>query len=173
MPFRVLHIDLVFATSQLSQLSTCNSPQCGVPSHLHTLKIMSKLTRENAILPFPPNSDLTGKEGHIVSIQTNGNVGAVALYSVSGGLPPFGVVLLGSNAGEKTSVAISSGGLAGTIKVKLSAPVKAGEELQIDETGTVSPDSGSGNRIIVGLALEAGVADELIEAVLFRPVALT
>jgi len=131
-----------------------------------------KLTRENAILPFPPNSDLSGKEGYIVCIQTNGYVGAVEVYSTTGSLPPFGVVLVGSTGGEKTSVAICSGGLAGTVKLKLSAAVKAGEDLQVDNGGTVSPDSGSGSRILVGQALEEGVEDELIEAILFRPITL-
>jgi hypothetical protein len=134
---------------------------------------MSKLTRENAILPFTPNSDLTGKEGYFISIQTAGNVGAVELFSVLANLTPFGVVVHGTSSDAETSVAIASGGLSGTVKVKLSGPVISGQSLQLDDGGTVSADSGSGSRTLVAQALEPGVADEMIEAVIFRPVTLS
>jgi hypothetical protein len=134
---------------------------------------MSKTTRENAILPFSPDADLSGKEGYFVSIQTAGNVGAVELFSVASSLPPFGVVVYGSGPGGAASVAIAAGGLAGTVKLKLSGPVIAGQDLQLDDGGTVSGDSKSGNRTIVAQALEAGVAEELIEGVLFRPEPIT
>jgi len=132
---------------------------------------MSKLTRENAILPFTPANDLTGKEGQLVQLETNGTID---LWSVSSGKRPLGAIVHGTSVVEKTSVALCAGGLSGTVKLKLSATVSApGQELQIDNVGTVSPDAGTGGRTLVAQALETGVADEMIEAVLFRPVTLS
>lgn len=130
-----------------------------------------KLTRENAILPFTPDADLTGKEGYIAQLENNGNV--VPWY-LSSGATPLGAIVHGTNVDEKTSVALCAGGLAGTVKLKLSAAVtEVGQELQVDNLGTVSPDPGTGGRTLVAQALETGVADELIEAVLFRPITLS
>ena len=133
-----------------------------------------KLTRENAILPFTPARDLTGLEGQFVFI--NGD-GVLDLYHYYYGGPtsgaPFGVILVGSNVDEKTSVAIAAGGFSGTLKLKLSAAVNLGDTLEIINTGMVRADQESGARTLVGVALESGVADELIEAVIFRPIELT
>ena len=130
-----------------------------------------KLTRENAILPFTPANDLTGKEGQLVQLETNGTI---SLWSVSSGKRPLGAIVHGTSVDENTSVALCAGGLSGTVKLKLSASVStSGQELQIDNLGTVSPDPGTGGRTLVAQALETGVADEMIEAVLFRPVTLS
>ncbi|MGF1451461.1 MAG: hypothetical protein ACFB21_05245 [Opitutales bacterium] len=128
------------------------------------------LARTNAILPFFPASDLRGAEGRFATVdQTDG------LLYISGLTERLaGVITFGGNVGEPCSVAMSAGGLAGTVKVKLAAPVTAvGQYLQLNEDGSVSPDSGSGTRILVAQAVETGVADELIEAILFRPYTLS
>jgi hypothetical protein len=130
-----------------------------------------KLTRENAILPFTPVNDLTGKEGYIAQLESNGKV--VPWY-ISSAKRPLGAIVHGTNIDEKTSVALCAGGLSGTVKLKLSAAVTAvGQELKVDNQGTVSPDPGTGGRTLVAQALETGVANEMIEAVLFRPVTLS
>jgi hypothetical protein len=132
---------------------------------------MSKLTRENAILPFVPKVNLSGKEGHIVQLEGDGTVG---LWYASSGERPFGVIVHGTNTDERASIALCAGGLSGTVKLKLSAAVTAvGQELQVENTATVSPDAGTGSRTLVAQALETGVEGEMIEAVLFRPVALS
>ena len=77
-------------------------------------------------------------------------------------------------AGERVTIALSAGGLAGTVRAKLAAPVTyPSQYLQITPDGRVVPDTGSGERLLVAQAIETGAVDELIEAVLFRPVTLT
>lgn len=132
---------------------------------------MSHLTRENAILPFIPDTDLTGLEG-LIAVREGTD--KVRPWYVSSGKSPLGAIIHGTNIDEKTSIALCAGGLAGTVKLKLSAAVTFfGQELQVDNQGTVSPDPGSGSRTLVAQALETGVADEMIEAVLYRPIKLT
>ena len=125
---------------------------------------MSKLTRENAILPIASTVDLTGKEGHFVVYDT----GDLILAS-DPSEEVFGVVLVGAPAGEPSSIAVSAGGLAGTVKVKLGGAVtEAGTQLMSSASGTGLVATATNKA--VALALETGVADEQIEAVLFKPV---
>lgn len=133
----------------------------------------SHLARANAVLPFAAESgsDLTGKEGFPVWVDTPTRTARLlpdAMYYW-----PFGVVLQGRPATEKSSIAVSAGGLAGTVRVKLLQDVPhIGDWLQlVDVNGQVAfgPDAGSGNRIIMGISLEPGAAGELIEAVLWLP----
>ncbi len=127
-----------------------------------------KLTRENAILPFTPAADLTGKEGYAVSLDAEGKL----LLHAAEDAAPFGIIIHGTDTSEKTSVALLAGGLAGTVKLKLNDAVSTvGPLLRVTESGTFTPDSGY--NIACAQALETGVAGELIEAVLFRPVTLS
>jgi hypothetical protein len=129
----------------------------------------TSLARTNAILPFEAAADLTGQVGRFVVLTA----GTVALVS-STAHKPFGVLLTDGKAGEIVTVAVGAGGLAGVIRVKLAASVGwPGTDLQLTADGRVQTDAGSGARIVVAQALESGAADELIEAVLFRPVTLT
>lgn len=125
---------------------------------------MSKLTRENAILPFTPAVDLTGKEGYAVSVNAQGEV---ALHD-DDTVEPFGVIIHGTNTDEKSSIALFAGGLAGTVKLKLDdALTQVGALLHVTDDGVFSPDNIY--TIACAQALETGVTGELIEAVLFRP----
>ncbi len=129
----------------------------------------TSLARTNAILPFEAGSDLTGYVGRFV-ILFAGKVALVSLLPVK----PLGILLTDGKAGERVTVAIGAGGLAGTIRVKLSAAVStAGLYLQLTADGRVQPDTGTGSRTLVAYALETGAIDELIEAVLIPPVTLT
>lgn len=124
-----------------------------------------KLTRENAILPFTPASDLSNMEGNAVSINS---AGEITLHA-SGDTKPFGVIIHGTTTEEKTSVALLSGGLRGTVKLKLKAAVnQVGQVLHVAEDGSFSPD-GSAYPIACAQALETGVEGELVEAVIFHP----
>lgn len=126
---------------------------------------MSKLTRENAILPFTPAADLTGKEGYAVSVDDDGTI---YLYD-NQNEAPFGIIIHGTNPSEKTSVAVMAGGLAGTVKVKLSAAVtNIGTNLFAMDDAIFNPTAGT-SAFLCAQALETGVAGELIEALLFRP----
>jgi hypothetical protein len=129
----------------------------------------TSLARTNAILSFEAAADLSGHVGRFVVLAA----GKAALVS-SAAQKPFGVLLTDGKAGESVTVAVGAGGLAGVIRVKLTAAVTApGTDLQLNATGGVQTDAGTGARVIVAQSLESGAINELIEAVLFRPVTLT
>ena len=129
----------------------------------------TSLARANALLPIEANGDLTGFVGRFVVLTA----GKAALVT-SAAQRPFGLLLVDGKAGARVTVAAGSGGLAGTVRVKLAAAVaNPGTDLQLTADGRVIPDSGSGARVIVAQAVEPGAIDELIEAVLIRPVTLT
>lgn len=134
-----------------------------------------QLARSNAILSFPTNTEAEvstfGQEGRPAMVNADGTVevSADAL-----GNPPIGVILLGAQHPGRATVALAAGGLAGTVRVKLVQPVNApGTLLRLhDSAGGVgfAPDPGSGARVVMAQALETGAIDELIEAVLFKPI---
>jgi len=86
---------------------------------------------------------------------------------------PFGIIIHADQ--ERASIAPLTGGLSGTVLLKLQTAAYAGNELYVDQTGGINgfadafEESPSGN-YLCALALESGVQGELIEAVLFRPV---
>jgi hypothetical protein len=121
--------------------------------------------KTNAIIPLTPAADQSDKEGFFVEL-TDGK----ASVCNSATDIPLGVILDGEVVSGVTSVAVA-GGFAGTCKVKLGGNVAKGAFLQLTATGTVITDAGTGARVIVARALEAGTTDELIEAVLLQPVA--
>tara|TARA_R110000787_G_scaffold41254_1_gene102058 strand:- start:14037 stop:14441 length:405 start_codon:yes stop_codon:yes gene_type:complete len=124
--------------------------------------------RTNAILPFPNTTDLSGKEGYFVTI----NAGVVKLYATADSLSPFGAITSGSGANTESSIAISAGGLAGTVTLEITAAAAAvvvGDYLEVSDGGTVEKDSGAGARTLVAVALEAGTAGDIIECALITP----
>lgn len=131
---------------------------------------MNTLARENAVLALTPAADQTGKEGYLVKLDSGG---AAALVS-SGADQPFGVIVDGAALAGKSAIAVAAGGFRGTVRLKLDASpgtVLAGTFLQATSSGTVKADALTGTRVVVAQALEAGAAGELIEAVLFKPIA--
>ena len=134
-------------------------------------KRMNSIARENAIVTLTPAADQTGKEGYLVDVD--GTEKATLIDATTD--VPFGVILEGAGATGKTSIGVAAGGFKGTVRLKLGATpgtVKAGTVLQTNNDGTVKADAGSGSRVLVGQALESGAANELIEAVLFKPIVL-
>lgn len=128
-----------------------------------------KLARPNAIISILSDEDLSGQEGCLVRMSSNTAVGLVD----SAAAIPFGLLLTAGKTGERVSVAIAAGGLAGTVRVKLAGTVYIGSQLQLTADGRAIADLGENSRVLIGIALEPGVTNELIEAVLFRPVTLT
>lgn len=128
------------------------------------------LARPNAILPLEAATDLTGKVGHFVTRN-----GATVDLARAPADKPFGVLLTDGPAGSSVSVALCSGGLAGTVRVKLGAAVVAADSfLQLDADGCAIPQILTDpSRCVCALALETGALNELIEAALFNPVTLT
>lgn len=127
------------------------------------------LVRANAILPFDVlgDADLTGMEGYFV--KRDNATGRITLVTDDQDTP-LGVILAGGAAPEKTSVAIGGAGLAGTVRVKLGADVGQGRPLRLRDDATVEVFTGAADTVLVGVALEAGVTGELIEAGLYTPV---
>ena len=127
------------------------------------------IARPTAIFPLTPTADHTGLEGYFI-LPTG------ALVSSATAALPLGVITEGMPTTGKDAVALQN--FAGTVKVKLSATpgaVIAGSSLVLDGTtqATAKLDPGTGTaRIRVARALEAGVAGELIEAVLVDPAIL-
>lgn len=132
---------------------------------------MNSLVKNRALLAFTPTADQTLKEGYAVKLDS---VGSAVLLVSSTIDSPFGVIVEGSPTTGKSSVAVAAGGFSGTLRVKLDASpgtVQAGTLLQTTPTGTFKADTLVGNRMICAQAMEAGAANELIEAVLFKPLA--
>ncbi len=126
-------------------------------------------SRESAIIAVLVAATLVAKEGYFVKVDTNEKLAAVTAASDI----PFGVVTLGKDTTQLSSVAVC-GGCQGTFKVKLGATpgtVKRGTYLQLNADGTVKADAGTGARVIVALAIESGAANEQIDAVLLVPTA--
>lgn len=124
------------------------------------------IARSNAIFPLTPTADHTGKEGYFV-------LATGALVSSATSTLPLGCITEGQPTTGKDAVALHN--FAGTVKVKLGATpgsVVAGSSLVLQADGSTKLDPGTGARIRVARALEAGVAQELIEAVLVDPAIL-
>lgn len=134
---------------------------------------MSKLTRENAIIHAKTATDLTAYVGCIASLS---NSNRVSLWEPDGDPPSCFII---HAEVDSVSVVPLHGGLGGTVKVKLLAEVSAGHELyfaiQGEGQGFVDliEESVAGDFFICALALEGGVEGEMVEAVLFRPEAVT
>ena len=133
---------------------------------------MSKLTRENAILSFRTTGDLSDHLGEAVSMSLPNGVPTVELLPDPDS-KPFGIIIHADS--ERASVAVISGGLAGTVKVKLQESAYAGNELYIYNVGGVAGfgdavEGAPSGKYICAVAMESGLTGELIEAVLFRAV---
>ena len=114
---------------------------------------MEIIAREKAIvrLANKASTDLTGKEGYVAEydsgLKTSGGTNALGLIT-EGGATESDVAILG------TVDAVLRGKAAGTIAV--------GNKLKVDSNGKIAAyTSGAGTEI--GVALQAGAADELVE----------
>jgi len=122
--------------------------------------------REVAVVAMTPNEDQAGKEGYAVKVSS----GKAALCTADTDVP-IGVVLDGEGTSGKSAVAVCDA-CAGTVRVKLDGTpgtVGMGTYLTISATGTFK--AAVSGKTQCARALESGSADELIEAVLHRPVA--
>lgn len=131
---------------------------------------MSKKYREDGILPLTPAADYTSKKGYLVDIAAG-----VATISSSATTPVKGVIIEGNDtaagyATEKVAVAII-GNVQGSIPMRASGSITAGDAVQQAADGTVVTDAGTGSRVIVGIAAETGVTGENIEVFPIGPIA--
>jgi hypothetical protein len=125
-------------------------------------------SRDNAVLPFTPAADYSDKVGQSVTLS-----GVTATLSASATTVARGIILDGGvDADSQISVGIISA-LGAPVRVKLGGTVAAGAMLVQHTDGTYITDPGSGARVQSFLALEAGVAGELIEAAPQTPLTLS
>lgn len=123
--------------------------------------------RSNAVLPFTPSADHTAKEGYLVALADD-----TATISASATVPAKGVILDGADTDGKSAIGIL-GALSGTVRLKTSGVIAKGARVQQAADGTVVTDSGPGNaRVVVGIALEAAAAGDLIEVATLAPMIL-
>lgn len=130
---------------------------------------MSKLAFEGGIISIVPAADQTLQRGFVVTA-------AGAIPSNFTTVLPLGVIVDGQPTTGRSSIAISPGMI---VKVKMAATPGAvvfGSILRLDATtaGAFSLSPGAGTaRIEMARALEAGAANELIDAMIYHPVAGT
>ena len=125
------------------------------------------IVRKEAIIALNPAVDHSEKEGYFIILTAGLPVVSAAVTDV-----PFGVLIDGEAANGVDSIGVCGGNLP-TLRVKLSGPVSLGNTLQLAGDGSAIVDAGTGARVVVGRALEAGVSGDLIEAVIFTPVKYT
>ena len=127
------------------------------------------IARESQLLSLTPTADHSGLEGYAVK-NSSGNAALIVSATAT---VPIGVITEGNATTGKDSIALP--GFNGTVKVKLSSSpgtVNAFTVLQIAADATAHADAGTGARILFAVALEAGAADELIEARLINPIVI-
>jgi hypothetical protein len=136
-----------------------------------------KLTRENALIHAKPTGDMTPFVGNVAVYRISPLGPEVEVWNPNDHLLPNCLIIHADM--DTVTIAILHGGLSGTVKVRLVEAVFAGHELYAYNNGTLigfadrMEESFSGTHPICALALENGVKDEQIEAVLFRPEAFT
>ena len=102
------------------------------------------------------STDLSGKEGFIAEYDSG--------VKLSGGTNALGVITEGGKT--ESDVAIL-GTFDGVLRGKASGTIAVGDKLKVDSNGKLAAYT-SGAGTVVGVALQAGVADELVE---FAPMA--
>lgn len=119
---------------------------------------MEIIAREKALvrLANKASTDLSGKEGLIAEYDSG--------LKLSGGTNALGVITEGG--ATESDVAIL-GTFDGVLRGKAAGTIAVGDKLKVDSNGKLAAYT-SGAGTVVGVALQAGVADELVE---FAPMA--
>lgn len=119
---------------------------------------MGIIAREKALvrLANKASTDLSGKEGFIAEYDSG--------LKLSGGTNALGVITEGG--ATESDVAIL-GTFDGVLRGKAAGTIAVGDKLKVDSNGKLAAYT-SGAGTVVGIALQAGVADELVE---FAPMA--
>jgi hypothetical protein len=129
------------------------------------------IVNDKALVALTPTADQSDSEG--LFVEASGLNAAVVNNAAD---IPLGVIIDGEPTTGKSTIAIS-GAYSGivTVKVAPTSPgaINRGTYLTLRNDGTVQADAGSGARVRVARALEAGAANELIQAILTEPLALT
>lgn len=127
----------------------------------------SKYTRSAAIIALTPAATMVDKEGYGCTIS-----GDTATIGASATVINTGIILEGAATSGKASIGII-GALGGPVRVMLSGTVTKGAALVQAADGSWVTDPASGARVKSFIALESGVAGQLIEAANLTPVTLS
>ena len=119
---------------------------------------MEIIAREKALvrLANKASTDLSGKEGFIAEYDSG--------LKLSGGTNALGVITEGGAAESEVAIL---GTFDGVLRGKAAGTIAVGDKLKVDSNGKLAAYT-SGAGTVVGVALQAGAADELVE---FAPMA--
>ena len=126
---------------------------------------MQIIAREKALvrLANKASTDLSGKEGYIAEYDSG--------LKLSGGTNALGVITEGG--AENTDVAIL-GTFDGILRGIASGTVAVGDKLVVDSDAKVKAlPATAGTYTVVGVALQAGAAGELVEFAPMKPESVT
>ena len=126
---------------------------------------MEIIAREKALvrLANKASTNLSGKEGYIAEYDSG--------LKLSGGTNALGVITEGG--AENTDIAVL-GVFDGVLRGKASGTIAVGNKLVVDSDAKVKAlPATAGTYTVVGIALQAGVADELVEFAPMAPVSVT
>ena len=109
------------------------------------------------------STDLTGKEGYVAEYDSG--------LKLSGGTNAFGIIVEGGAASSDVAIL---GTFSGIVRAKASGTIAVGNKVVVDSAGKVKAlPATAGTYTIVGIALQAGAADELVEIAPWQPVSVT
>lgn len=126
---------------------------------------MEIIAREKALvrLANKASTDLSEKTGFVAEYDSG--------LKVSGGTNALGVI---TDGGATESDVAILGTFAGTLRGKAAGTIAIGDKLAVDANGKlVALPSTAGTYTVVGIALEAGAADELVEFAPLAPQSVT
>lgn len=130
------------------------------------------LKRTNAIIALTPAANYLAKTGYLGTFSGN-----TFTVSSSATVKATGVILepnttAAGYASELVTVGLL-GSVNGTVGMALGGTVTKGAFVQQSTDGTVVTDAGTGARVLVGVALESGIAGDIIEVAPFGPEVLS
>ena len=108
-------------------------------------------------------TDLTDKEGYVAEYDSG--------LKLSGGTNALGIITEGGVAASDVAIL---GTFDGVVRAKASDTVAVGDKVVVDSAGKVKAlPATAGTYTVVGVALQAGAADELVEIAPWQPVSVT
>ena len=126
---------------------------------------MEIIAREKAIvrLSNKASTDLTGKDGYVAEYDSG--------LKPSGGTNALGVITEG---GATSSDVAILGTVDAILRGKAQGTIAVGNKLAVHSDGTLKAlPAAAGTYTVVGVALQAGAADELVEFAPLAPVSVT
>lgn len=123
------------------------------------------IAKEKALvrLANKASTDLTDKEGYVAEYDSG--------LKLSGGTNALGIITEGGVAASDVAIL---GTFDGVVRAKASGAVAVGDKVVVDSAGKVKAlPATAGTYTVVGVALQAGAADELVEIAPWQPTSVT